>query len=142
MRLTSHSFSNLLLRPLRQSGSFVLFNYLLLLFVMLPAYWRNAVATKMSLFSFAEAFADLYLPACFLLCLPNRRRVAQSVLTLVNLTTVAADCFVRIHFHTFINSAMLRLMLETNSNEAGSFLSTYIFQPTTLLFLLPFIGRE
>ena len=130
-----------LLRPLQGGGSFFIFTYVLLLLVLLPVWFFARSTAKVDLWTFVEAFADVYLLAWLLSLLPKHLRQGLQALTVTTLFVFSVvDYFAKVHFHSFINSAMVRLVMETRSNEVGNFFTSYVFQPTTLLLLLPFVA--
>ena len=130
----------ILLRPLQGGGSFFLFMYALLLMVLGPVWFLTPTGAKVDLWSFVEGFADLYILAWAISYLPRRiRHLVQGLCAGTLLVFSIVDFFVKLHFQTFINAAMLRLVLETRGNEVSNFFTSYVLQPTTLLLLLPFI---
>lgn len=137
-RLSFAKFS--LLRPLRNGGSFFVFTYLLLLLLMVPIYALLADYEKMNILSFFEAFADIYIISWALSYLPGRaRHTAQSFVTAILLALSVVDVFIKLNYHTFISAAIVRLLLDTNPNEAANFWQSQILCPNTLLTIVPFI---
>lgn len=126
-------------RPLQGGGSFLVFMYLLLLMTLLPVYVLSAQTEKTAWISFFEAFTDLYLLAWLLSFLPaGLRHLLQGTAATVLLAATVIDCFVKIHYQSYISAPILRTILETNPNEAADFWQSAVAHPSTLLLLLPF----
>ena len=140
MRKFIHKAVHCLLRPLQGGGSFFLFTYALLLLVLLPVWWLTAAGAKVNGWTFVEAYADCYLLALSLSFLPARlRHVFQGICVGGLLVCSVVDFFVKVNFQTFINSAMLRLAMETRGNEVSQFLSSYVMQLSSAFVVLPFL---
>ena len=74
-----------------------------------------------------ELLLDLYLVCVVLTLLPLRlRKWVKGVLALLAYVVATADVFCFWKFGSPLTPTMLLLVGETNSNEAGEFLSTYI----------------
>ena len=132
--------ANCLLRPLQGGGSFFLFTYALLFLVLFPVWFFSCATAKVDVWTFVEALADIYLLAWLLSLLPKHlRHVLQALSVSVLFVFSVIDYFAKVNFQSFINAAMVRLVLETRTNEVGNFFTSYVLQPSTLLLLLPFV---
>lgn len=83
---------------------------------------------------YEELFLDLFLLSLLVHLISSRRlRVAvKAVIYVLTYPVYIADTFCFVKFGTTLNPSMLLLMGETNSSEAGEFLSSYV-TPDVLL---------
>ena len=74
-----------------------------------------------------ELFLDLYLVCLLLMLFPGKLRIAVKALLYILLYGVAVvDMYCYVRFESMLTPTMLMLVGETNSREAGEFLTSYI----------------
>ena len=114
------------LLPIRRNGGFFVFMYALLLM----GYYFTAPKPELSDYygeAWLEIFVDLYIVCILLALIPQKvRRWVRAVLYVLLYSTVIADVFCFVKFGSPITPTMLLLLGETNSREAGEFVSTYL----------------
>ncbi len=97
-----------------------------------------------------ELFIDVYLLSALVLLIPRRlhrfplRQTLKVVLYLFIYPLYVIDTFCFVKFGSTINPSMLLLLGETNSNEAGEFLASYInsdiiFSEVGIIALIPLV---
>lgn len=116
----------LLSRPVRDNASFFVFMYALGAVCICVTHPGNIDPDYRS-DMLRELFVDLY-AVCAVLCLiPRRvRSVSHAVLGAVLYAVALADVFCYVRFGSVLSPTLLMLVEETNSTEAGEFLSAYV----------------
>lgn len=112
--------------PLRKNGAFFIFMYILGMvctYAVLPDY------PGFHAYEFAphELFADLYVLCLLLTILPERLRTwTRNILYVIAYSVAIVDVYCFVKFDSTITPTMLLLVGETNSQEAGEFLASYL----------------
>lgn len=112
--------------PIAANRPFCFFMYVL---CMVSAICTVNYKWKQHLYDYAwlETWLWVYLFALVLTILPLKvRRLVRPVFYLVAYVTAIADVYCFVKFEAAINPSILMLMGETNTREAGEFLSQYI----------------
>lgn len=127
--------------PIRRNGLFFTFMYALGIicsYAVVPNRPNAHVYDNLWL----ELFFDIYIICVVLTMIPSMpRKVIQFILSLLSYIVTITDMFCFIKFQATLNPTMLLLAGETNSREAGEFLSSYlssdiIFSPIGIVLLL------
>lgn len=127
--------------PIRRNGLFFTFMYALGIicsYAVVPNRPNAHVYDNLWL----ELFLDIYIICVVLTIIPSMpRKVIQFILSLLSYIVTITDMFCFIKFQATLNPTMLLLAGETNSREAGEFLSSYlssdiIFSPIGIVLLL------
>ena len=127
--------------PIRRNGLFFTFMYALGIicsYAVVPNRPNAHVYDNLWL----ELFLDIYIICVVLTMIPSMpRKVIQFILSLLSYIVTITDMFCFIKFQATLNPTMLLLAGETNSREAGEFLSSYlssdiIFSPIGIVLLL------
>jgi len=137
MRVIGNLFSKLF-APIKANGTFFIFMYLLGLictYVTVPNV-RGAHAYSLAPL---ELFFDLYLICLVLMLFPKKiRKWVRRLFYIIAYSVAIADVFCFVKYDSTITPTMLLLLGETNSREAGEFLST-CFSPDILFSNFGFV---
>lgn len=120
------TISRWLLHPISRNTPFFLFMYLL---SITSAACTVVVSALQKLYdnAYAEIFFLLYLVCIPLSLLPLKlRRIVRGIIYAVAYPVAIADVYCYVKFDAPINPSILMLMGETDTREAGEFLSTYL----------------
>ena len=137
----AHRISRLFMLPLLENGLFFLTMYVLGImcaYLTLPDGKGQEVYDNLWL----ELFLDVYVVCALLTVMPKRvRRWVRLAFYLVLYGVAITDVFCFWKFGSVISPSMLMLVGETDSREAGEFLSTYLSldvlsSPVALILLL------
>lgn len=118
--------------PIQRNARFFVFMYLLGVVV---SYATLPDAPKATVYGnlWLELFIDVFLLCIVLGVLPRRvRRWVRLLFAMVAYVVAVVDVFCFVRFKATLNPTMLLLVGETDSREAGEFLSSYV-QPDILL---------
>lgn len=118
--------------PIQRNARFFVFMYLLGVVV---SYATLPDAPKATVYGnlWLELFIDVFLLCIVLAVLPRRvRRWVRLLFAMVAYVVAVVDVFCFVRFKATLNPTMLLLVGETDSREAGEFLSSYV-QPDILL---------
>lgn len=118
--------------PIQRNARFFVFMYLLGVVV---SYATLPDAPKATVYGnlWLELFIDVFLLCVVLAVLPRRvRRWVRLLFAMVAYVVAVVDVFCFVRFKATLNPTMLLLVGETDSREAGEFLSSYV-QPDILL---------
>lgn len=119
-------FGALLTKPITLNSRFVVFMYVLgciSAWITLPDTRHARLYENLYL----ELALDVYLLAAVLALLPRTaRRILRAVLYVVLYAAAIADVYCYIKFQSTLNPTMLMLVGETDTREAGEFLSTFL----------------
>lgn len=109
-------------QPVKQNATFFVFMYLLGIicaFVTLPE--KGELYENLYL----ELFFDLYITCLILFVLPYKvRKWVKRILYVILYATALADVYCYVNYDSTLNPSMLMLVGETDSREAGEFMST------------------
>lgn len=137
----AHRISRLFMLPLLENGLFFLTMYVLGImcaYLTLPDVKGQEVYDNLWL----ELFLDIYVACALLTVMPKRvRRWVRLAFYIVLYGVALTDVFCFWKFGSVISPSMLMLVGETDSREAGEFLSTYLSldvlsSPVALILLL------
>lgn len=137
----AHRISRLFMLPLLENGLFFLTMYVLGImcaYLTLPDGKGQEVYDNLWL----ELFLDIYVACALLTVMPKRvRRWVRLAFYIVLYGVAITDVFCFWKFGSVISPSMLMLVGETDSREAGEFLSTYLSldvlsSPVALILLL------
>lgn len=141
-----HRIAQFLLKPITRNGVFFFMMYTLGIVTALIAPSSDRVDFNSDHFLydnlFLELFLDTYLVCVVLALLPHKVRIwLRRLLYVFIYATTMADVYCYWKFSSTLNPAMLLLVAETDSREAGEFLSSYLtpdvlFSPVGWIVLL------
>jgi len=114
-------------KPISYNAAFFVWMYALGYYCTqteIPLHLRNAKPYDLSA---TELFCDLYLLCAVLSLLPHQlRRWVRPLVAILLYAVALIDVFCYVRFESTLTPTMLMLCLETNSREAGEFLSAYL----------------
>ena len=118
------NFSDRLFVPIKANLTLFVFMY----FLGVMSAWITT-PPKASLYAnlYLELFVDMYITCLALMIIPRRIRFwFRQIIYVILYLTALADVYCYVNFDSTLNPSMLLLVGETNSREAGEFISSLV----------------